>query len=141
LAGGTVASSYLLFVSSTATNGTLRFLYGTKQIDVAFTTVVPLTATLINSALSSFASVTATDPTSPPTIDNPYTITFTEESDITNLSVIDPELVIETTTSFNADFLTGDDELVSLPMLKADSTDISSIITIRAKAQNTWNKT
>ena len=102
---------------------------------------MPLTATLINSALSSFASVTATDPTSPPTIDNPYTITFTEESDITNLSVIDPELVIETTTSFNADFLTGDDELVSLPMLKADSTDISSIITIRAKAQNTWNKT
>jgi uncharacterized phage protein gp47/JayE len=141
LAGGTVASSYLLFVSSTANNGTLRFLYGTKQIDVAFTTVAPLTATLINSALSSFASVTATDPTSSPTIDNPYTITFTEESDITSLSVIDPELIIETTTSFNTDFLTRDDELVSLPLLKTDSTDISPIITIRAKAQNTWNKT
>lgn len=40
---------------------------------------------------------------------------------------------------YNSDFQIGDDELIALPVGMNEATDLSSIITIREKAQNTWN--
>ena len=98
-----------------------------------------LTVDLIESQISSFAGVSAENPDQMPTADNPYIITFANPDDVGELTIVYPQSIIENQWSYNYDFFIGDDELASLPE-QLDPNDISSIITIRAKAQNTWNK-
>jgi len=135
--GGTQPTSYLFYLTNSNTSGKLKFHYLNNIIDV---TLAGLTATSLNAKLSYFATVSATDPSAMPTVDNPYTITYINNSDINELTITNPELMIESSTVFNNDFLLGDNQLASLPLPQADSTDISNMITIRVKAQNTWNK-
>lgn len=161
--GGNVPTQYLFYMSETTKNGTLQLSYNgdiydidfynselvdsegrqiTEQfndVTVAITDDNALTTSTIESKISNFASVTASNPDLPPTADNPYTIVYNDVSDVKPLSVVNPETIIEETWTHNEDFLLGDDELASLPE-QSDANDITALVTIRARAQNTWNK-
>jgi uncharacterized phage protein gp47/JayE len=136
--GGTQATSYLFYLTDENSSGKLQFNYNNNDIFV--TLDANLNASVLNSKLSSFASVSAVNSNAKPTIDNPYTITYSKTNDVNELTIVNPELIIETKKTFNNDFLLGDNQLTSLALLQDASTDISQIITIRVKAQNTWNK-
>jgi hypothetical protein len=161
-------TEYIFYLSDTVQEGVLSFKYGNQStIKIPFVNPLVfnidpdtgkvtekindfevtfdqdlsiLNASLLDNKLSSFASVSAENPDALPTIDNPYTITYNNTNDVTPFAITNPDSIVETTWSYNNDLLLGDDELVSLPIQISNSTDISSIITIRSRAQNTWNR-
>lgn len=163
---GSDFSSYLFYLSDQVDQGIIDFKYGNEIYSVPFTNpnfleidpdtgliivrandedvlteseMAPMTVDLLNEKLT-FATVTADNPDAMPTSENPYLITFESSVDTTPFSIVNQEKIIEIQWSKNSDFALGDDELISLPILQNASTDISSIITIRSKAQNTWDK-
>ena len=162
---GESATEYVFYLSDSVKEGTLHFKYGADVYSVEFVNhnlagigvdgsvtesmndsivsissdVQNITADYLTSQLSHFASVSAPNPNSAPSVDNPYTITYSNLSDVTPLSIVYPQSIVEETRSLNDDFILEDDELASLPE-QLDLNDLSAVITIRAKAQNTWNK-
>ena len=105
-----------------------------------------LTVTNLNNLIGGFVTVTAQisgNENKFPTVDNPYIITYDNASDVEPLSIVNPEYISDYAWSYNSDFILGDDELAALPtgIVNSDgSINQEDVITIRSKAQNTWNK-
>lgn len=127
--------------------GKLTFQYGDVQYSMKLDTTAnggqQLTTTTLGTLFSNFATVSASSPSNFPTIDNPYTINYINGNDVNLLTVVDGGYLSDSSWVYNNDFLLGDNELAALPIGMTDSSnnvDPSSVITIRAKAQNTWDQ-
>lgn len=158
--GGVKSTKYLFYLSDDVEGGTIHFKHNDQIHSVDFINhkkqssitqnsgepFVPNSAEIyelsvddVEEKLSSFATVTANNPSLMPSKDNPYLIEYTDVTDIEELTIINQEEIIGGEWVYNNDFLLGDDELAAMPEL-SDYSDLSSVITIRARAQNTWNK-
>jgi|GEM_PF-4047265 len=100
---------------------------------------IALTAKL-NSNYSLVTASSVANFTVSPSFNHPITITYNNKTAKDKLAIVG----ININTGFgayNEDFQIGDNELVALPegVLSNGVTDISSVMTIRVKSQNTWN--
>lgn len=75
-----------------------------------------------------------------PSFNNRIVITYNSMSAKDKLSIVDTNVNVGYGV-YNSDFQIGDDELASLPVgaLTNGTLDLSTMITIREKSQNTWN--
>jgi hypothetical protein len=136
-------------VITTLLRGQLSFNYNGQtysiKLDNGKNNGKQLTVTNLNNLIGGFATVTQINNNGNkfPTIDNPYTITYNNISDVEPLTIVNPEYISDYAWSYNSDFILGDDELAALPTGKVNSDgsiNQEDVITIRSKAQNTWNK-
>jgi len=137
-------------VITTLLRGQLSFNYNGQtysiKLDNGKNNGKQLTVTNLNNLIGGFTTVTSQisgNENKFPTIDNPYIITYDSVSDVEPLTIVNPEYISDYAWSYNSDFILGDDELAALPTGKVNSDgsiNQEDVITIRSKAQNTWNK-
>ena len=145
--GGTATKYKLYFSNATidalpSLSGTFTIQYGSQTAQsVTYSNTSAILLSNIQTAMNGFGSVINTI-TGSGTVADPFIITYTSKSDKNALVIGNTERLTGGPNIVNSDFFLKDDELAALPVGKTvnGTLDITSVMTIRVKAQNTWNQ-
>jgi uncharacterized phage protein gp47/JayE len=144
--GGTATKYKLYFPNATvdqlpSLSGTFTIQYGSQTAkSVTYSNTSATLLSNIQTAMSGFGSVVTIAGNG--TVADPFVITYSSKSDKNTLVISNTERLTGGPNIVNSDFFLKDDELAALPVGKTvnGTLDITSVMTIRVKAQNTWNQ-